>query len=131
MKRKSLALALAGLGVLGSTLSTHASEPGAVSNPFRKNVVTEMVGVIYQGIGAGDTIRMSAAAKARYASIDADKDGSLSRKELVDAIMDARFRLSLKSGGGSDAKVAMKVINIIDAQDGIVGGQIRVSGNMI
>lgn len=107
-----------------------AAEPGALTKPFAKRAVTRLVDVIYAAVGGAESLPLSAPAKERYPELDTDKSGSLSRAELSEAMLNAKLRLSLR-GAAADSKLAQKVVNFIDADDGIMGGQIRVNGEMM
>ena len=104
---------------------------GAISNQFKNTLVEDVVNRAYNRVGAGDEIPMSKGAKNQMGWVDTDGNGRISRYELSSALKQDRLALSLENAGRDDGGLSRKVVNLMDAEDGIQGGTIRVSGNNI
>jgi hypothetical protein len=113
--------------------------PDGLSNMFKNTMVRDMVNEMYDRTGAGNGIKMSKSINEKYGyKLDDNRDGKIDRNEMVDALTNDKFILSLENQGDSDGhraelgrRVSQKLVNLVDAEDGILGGQIRVSGNSI
>ena len=104
---------------------------GAISNQFKNTLVEDVVNRAYNRVGAGDEIPMSKGAKNQMSWVDTDGNGKISRYEMSSALKQDRLALSLENAGRDDGGLSRKVVNLMDAEDGIQGGTIRVSGNNI
>lgn len=119
---------------------------GSVSNMFKNSLVERSVGEVYnrleqyygRDIDGPGGIEISEAVLRRVPQLDDNHDGRLSRSELRQALTEDHIVLSFENAGDQDAgrvalarDMARTVINFVDEEDGIRGGQIRVSGNSI
>jgi hypothetical protein len=105
--------------------------PGPISNQFKNALVYDVVDRAFNRVGAGQEISMSKGAKNQMGWVDTNQNGRISRSELAQAMINNQICLSLENAGRSDEGLSYSVVGMIDAEDGIRGGVIRVSGNNI
>jgi hypothetical protein len=105
--------------------------PGPISNQFKNALVYDVVDRAFNRVGAGNEIPMSKGAKNQMSWVDSNSNGKISRSEMAQAMIDNQLCLSLENEGRPDGGLSNSVVGMIDAEDGIRGGQIRVSGNNI
>lgn len=105
--------------------------PGPISNQFKNTLVTDVVDRAFNRVGAGNEIPMSKGAMNQMGWVDTNHNGRISRSELAQAMISNQVCLSLENAGRSDDGLSQSVVNMIDAEDGVRGGVIRVSGNNI
>ena len=119
---------------------------GQVSNMFKNQLVNDAVGAVYDRLeqyygrdidGPGD-IKVSESVLRNNPDLDDNRDGRLNRTELRQAMTEDRVLLSFENAGEQNPgrialarDMARNVINLVDGEDGVQGGQIRVSGNSI
>ncbi len=100
---------------------------GAISNQFKDSLIQRVVERTFNEAGAGTTIGMSTGVKNNLGGVDTDGDGRMSRDELTLAMTKGNVKLSFENGGRANYGLAREIVNYLDAADGTLGGQIRVS----